>query len=84
MTVRSQRPTILEIDLDALRRNYHALGRAAGGADMMVVVKADAYGHGAVAVARTLAAEGCGQFVANSMRSGQRFTSSRASTPLSA
>jgi alanine racemase len=62
MTVRAQRPTILEIDLDALRRNYHALRRAAGPADMMVVVKADAYGHGAVAVARALAAEGCGQF----------------------
>lgn len=62
MTVRSQRPTILEIDLDALRHNYHALRRSAGKAEMMVVVKADAYGHGAVAVARALAAEGCAHF----------------------
>jgi alanine racemase len=62
MTVRSQRPTILEIDLNALRHNYHALRRSAGKAKMMVVVKADAYGHGAAAVARALAAEGCGHF----------------------
>ena len=62
MTARSQRPTVIEIDLAALRRNYHALREAAGSADMMVVVKADAYGHGAVPIARTLAAEGCGHF----------------------
>ena len=62
MTARSQRPTIIEIDLGALRRNYHALREAAGTAEMMVVVKADAYGHGAVPIAKTLAAEGCGHF----------------------
>ena len=62
MTARSQRPTIIEIDLGALRRNYHALREAAGSADVMVVVKADAYGHGAVPIAKTLAAEGCGHF----------------------
>ena len=62
MTARSQRPTVIEIDLGALRRNYHALRTAAGSARMMVVVKADAYGHGAIPIARTLAAEGCGHF----------------------
>jgi alanine racemase len=62
MTARSQRPTVIEIDLGALRHNYHALREAAGRAAMMVVVKADAYGHGAVPIARTLAAEGCGHF----------------------
>ncbi|HVN30180.1 MAG TPA: alanine racemase [Candidatus Binataceae bacterium] len=62
MTARSQRPTVIEIDLGALRRNYHALREAARRAAVMVVVKADAYGHGAVPIARTLAAEGCGHF----------------------
>ena len=62
MTARLQRPTVIEIDLGALRRNYHALRAAAGSAEMMVVVKADAYGHGATPIARTLAAEGCGHF----------------------
>ena len=62
MTARSQRPTIIEIDLGALRRNYHALREAAGKAEVMVVIKADAYGHGAVPIAKTLAGEGCGNF----------------------
>ena len=62
MTARLQRPTVIEIDLGALARNYHSLRAAAGDADMMVVVKADAYGHGAVPVAKALAAEGCNHF----------------------
>lgn len=57
-----ERPTITEIDLGALRYNYRALRALAGAARMMAIVKADAYGHGAVAVARTLAAEGCTHF----------------------
>ncbi|HUA33881.1 MAG TPA: alanine racemase [Candidatus Binataceae bacterium] len=62
MTFEKQRPTIAEIDLGALRSNYHALKRIAQGGDLMVVVKADAYGHGAINVSRTLAAEGCKHF----------------------
>jgi alanine racemase len=58
----SGRPTVAEIDLRALRSNYRALNRFANGAGVMAVVKADAYGHGAVAVARTLRDEGCGHF----------------------
>jgi alanine racemase len=38
----------LTIDLGALRRNVQALARAAGGAEVWAVVKANAYGHGAV------------------------------------
>jgi alanine racemase len=56
------RPTFAEIDLDALRANYHALKAAASHGELMVVVKADAYGHGAIIVSRTLAAEGCRYF----------------------
>ena len=45
----------LEIDLDAIRRNLALLRQAAGsGVPVLPVVKADAYGHGAVAVATTL------------------------------
>jgi len=56
------RPTVAEIDLRALRANYRALNAFANGAKVMAVVKADAYGHGAVEVARTLRDEGCGHF----------------------
>ena len=47
--------TWAEIDLDALENNYHKL-REHVGADVkfLAVVKADAYGHGAVMVSRKL------------------------------
>jgi alanine racemase len=47
------RPTRAEIALGSLRHNLLALGRAAG-VPVWSVLKADAYGHGARAVARTL------------------------------
>jgi alanine racemase len=62
MTFEKQRPTIAEIDLGALRSNYLALKEVARGGDLMVVVKADAYGHGAVTVSRALSAAGCRYF----------------------
>jgi len=53
------RPTWAEIDLDALAANFRAVRRRVGNeVKVMAVVKADAYGHGAVACARRLAAEG--------------------------
>lgn len=49
----------LVIDLQALLHNYRALkARCAPGVRFMAVVKADAYGHGLVPVARTLAGAG--------------------------
>ncbi|MGD0290951.1 MAG: alanine racemase [Candidatus Binataceae bacterium] len=62
MTTASGRPTFAEIDLGALRANYRALSAYTNGASIMAVVKADAYGHGAVEVARTLCKEGCAHF----------------------
>ena len=46
------RPVWAEIDLDAVRHNAGVLSRAASGAQLMAVVKADGYGHGAVQVSR--------------------------------
>ena len=40
------------VDLDAIRHNVRTIARLVGPAGVMAVVKADAYGHGAVAVAR--------------------------------
>jgi alanine racemase len=40
------------LDLGAVRRNTAALLRAAGGAEVWAVVKADGYGHGAIDVSR--------------------------------
>ena len=52
------RPARAWIDLDALRGNLDAARRIAGGARILAVVKANGYGHGAVATARALA-PGC-------------------------
>ena len=57
------RPAQALIDLDALRHNYR-LARQLGGGKALAVVKADAYGHGAVACARALEAEADGFGVA--------------------
>jgi alanine racemase len=48
------RPTRAEVNLEALRHNLRVARRHAGGAKVWAVLKADAYGHGAPAVARTL------------------------------
>ena len=50
-----------EVDLGAIRHNVRRLARAAGANAVMGVVKADAYGHGAVPVARVLVEEGVGR-----------------------
>lgn len=42
------RPTVAEVDLDAIRHNVRLLKPA--GAELMAVVKADGYGHGAVPI----------------------------------
>ncbi|HEY5109019.1 MAG TPA: alanine racemase, partial [Acidimicrobiales bacterium] len=51
--VEPDRPTWLEIDLAAVAHNVRLLAVRASGAEVMVVLKADAYGHGAVQVAHT-------------------------------
>src|SRR5580700_1503575 len=48
------RPTRAEINLQALRHNLRIVRKYARGAQVWAVLKADAYGHGAPAVARTL------------------------------
>jgi alanine racemase len=52
----------LIVDLGAIRANYRLLCRRLGVTACAAVVKADAYGLGAAAVAPALALEGCRQF----------------------
>jgi len=56
------RPTRAEVNLAALRHNLRVLERHAGGAEVWAVLKADGYGHGAPAVARTLERAGAPGF----------------------
>ncbi len=48
----------IQVDLEALRHNIQVLQRWLGPVNLLAVVKADAYGHGAITVSET--ALGCG------------------------
>ncbi len=52
------RGAVAEIDLDAIAHNLGVVGRMSGRRPVIAVVKADAYGHGAVEVSKRLAEEG--------------------------
>ena len=58
----SLRPTRAEVLLDVIGHNFRIVRRAAQGRKVLAVVKADAYGHGVVPVARKLQAEGVDGF----------------------
>ncbi len=67
-----KRPTRAEIDLAALRHNYRALQACAGNpVAVMPVIKADAYGHGAIPVAECLAAVGVPGFAVATVTEAQ-------------
>ncbi|MBR4979561.1 MAG: alanine racemase [Clostridia bacterium] len=66
MNIIDNKKTRLIVDLEKVAHNYRYGKKLANGAKVAGVVKADAYGNGAVAVARRLAKEGCDFFaVAN-------------------
>jgi alanine racemase len=52
------RPTVVEVSLARLAENFHAIRAAVAPAAVMPIVKANAYGHGLVPVARHLVANG--------------------------
>ena len=61
--ITSQRPTWAEINLDNLAFNFHSTREFVGRRlKYMAIVKADAYGHGAVECARRLESEGVDWF----------------------
>ncbi|MEZ5307601.1 MAG: alanine racemase [Pyrinomonadaceae bacterium] len=57
-----KRPTRAEINLDNLEFNFNSVKEFTGGGLVMAVVKADAYGHGAVECARRLESAGVDWF----------------------
>ena len=62
------RRTWAEIDLDALKHNYKTLRALTGEkVKFLGVVKADAYGHGAVEVGSTLQTLGCDYLAVSSL-----------------
>jgi alanine racemase len=71
---RSGRPTFCHIDLGALRWNFRQARKKIGtGVKILSVVKADAYGHGASRIARTLEDEGSDAFGVATVEEGAKL-----------
>ena len=65
----------ITIDLGALRRNVRRLHDAAGGAELWAVVKAEAYGHGAVDCARAALEAGASALCVATVQEGTELRS---------
>ena len=74
--------TWAEVDLGAVRRNVRLLLRRANGARLMAVVKADAYGHGAVPVARAVLEAGATSLAVVTAREGVALRESGITAPV--
>ena len=72
--------TRVKIDLDAIGRNFDAVRKKAG-VPVMAVVKADAYGHGAIQVARLLE-DKCAFFGVSSMLEALELRQAGLTTPI--
>ena len=72
--------TRVKIDLDAISSNFDAI-REKAGVPVMAVVKADAYGHGAIQVARLLQ-DKCAFFGVSSMLEAMELRRAGLSTPI--
>ena len=72
--------TALHIDLDAIEHNYHNICRQAK-VPVMAIVKADAYGHGAVPVAKLLQDQ-CGFLGVSDIAEAQELRKAGIQTPI--
>ena len=80
--MRAGRPTVASIHLDAIRANFAAAQQCARGRRVIAVVKADAYGHGAVEVSRALVGAGCEHFAVISIGEAARLRSAGIRAPI--
>ena len=72
--------TRVRIDLDAISRNFDAISQKAG-VPVMAVIKADAYGHGAIQIARLLDRK-CAFFGVSSMLEAMELRRAGLRTPI--
>jgi alanine racemase len=76
------RPTVAQVDLDALGHNLAVLRGLAAGAKLFPVVKADAYGHGLLPVARSLEQQGADGLCVALIEEGFRLRDAGVRLPL--
>src|SRR5436190_19248756 len=78
-----ERPCWLDVDLDAIAENVRAVARLVGSdTRICAVVKAEAYGLGAVEVARTTLAAGAGWLAVARVDEGIRLRRAGISAPI--
>jgi alanine racemase len=74
--------TVVEISLSALRQNLRQVVRRVGTVSIIAVVKANAYGHGVVPVARTLLMAGAHQLGVATVAEGQELRDAGITAPI--
>jgi alanine racemase len=75
--------TWVEVDLDRFAGNLRAVRRVIGpGREVLLVVKADAYGHGAVEIAEAAAAEGVTQLGVATLHEGIQLRRAGCALPI--
>ena len=75
-------PTVAEIHLPSLRHNLQEVTRRVGAAAVLAVVKANAYGHGAVPVAQALLSAGAHQLGVATVEEGLELRSAGITAPI--
>jgi alanine racemase len=80
--VRGERPTVADIRLSAIRENFAFAARLAGDREVISVIKADAYGHGASAVAGALVDAGCSRFAVVTVAEALELREAGVSVPI--
>jgi alanine racemase len=76
------RPTRAIIHLGAVRANYAEAERRAGGRAVIAVIKADAYGHGAIPVAQSLVRAGCPHLAVLGVREAAELRDAQVGVPI--
>lgn len=76
-------PTYATVNLSALAHNLSCIhGYLSPGCEIMAIVKANAYGHGAIEIAQALARENVGRFAVASLEEGISLRQAGLSTPI--
>jgi len=76
------RPTIAEINLSAIATNVRRICARVHPAEVMAVVKADAYGHGAIPVAQTALSAGASQLAVALLEEGLELRRNKIAAPI--
>jgi len=80
--VQPNRPSWVEVDLEAIASNVKAMKTMIGAVALMAVVKSDAYGHGAVSVSRTALLNGAEYLAVGSMTEALELTEAGIDAPI--